>query len=227
MQKSNQFIKVLNQLDKQLQIAKKKLADVRLFYEMGHIEYACDESLEVEEVVEKSALLARALPAYTGSPKAVQEVEQIIRNTVPIEIGFTKEGWFSVRLPFILPKKESGSTDYIRSYLYPAIRDFFKGKQPVRYTDCVVIFRHVYDRQRPERQYRDHDNFEINFVTDAIALYVLPDDNPMVCTHYYCSASSSVERTEVYIVPKPDFRRWLDIEPGMPDKGVLLYKNRL
>lgn len=226
MEKSNQFVKVLNQLDKKLQFAKKTLADVRLFYEMGHIEYACDVALEVEEVVEKSVLLARALPAYTGSPQAVRKVEEIIRRTVPVEIGFTPEGWFSVRLPFILPKKESGSTDYIRSYLYPALKEFFKGKQPVKYTDCVIIFRHVYDRQRPERQYRDHDNFEINFVTDAIALYVLPDDNPMVCTHYYCSASSTIERTEVYIVPKKDFKQWLDAESSMPDKGVLLYENK-
>ena len=106
------------------------------------------------------------------------------------------------------------------------MRDFFKEKQPIRYTDCVVIYRHVYDRQRPERQYRDHDNFEINFVTDTVAMYVLPDDNPTVCTHYYCSAKSSLERTEVYIVPKADFKQWLDMEPNMPDKGVLLYENK-
>lgn len=226
MQKSNQFVKVLNQLDKQLQRAKTQLADIRFFYEMGHLEYACDTALDMEEVVEKSALLARALPAYTGSPSATQKVEEIIKSTVPVEIGFTEQGWFSVRLPFLLPKKGAGSTDYIRGFLYPAMRDFFKGKEPVKCSDCVVIYRHVYDRQRPERQYRDHDNYEINFVTDTVALYVMPDDNPLVCTHYYCSASSSLERTEVYIVPKADFKYWLDIESSMPDKGVLLYENK-
>ena len=226
MQKSNQFTKVLNQLDTKLKHAKTQLDDVRFFYERGHLEYACDKALDMEETVEKATLLARALPAYTGYPNVPQKVEDIIKSSVPVEIGFTEQGWFSVRIPMLLPKKEAGSTDYIRSFLYPAMREFFKEKQPVRYTDCVIIYRHVYDRQRPERQYRDHDNFEINFVTDTVAMYVLPDDNPTVCTHYYCSAKSSLERTEVYIVPKADFKQWLDMEPNMPDKGVFFYENK-
>lgn len=226
MQKSNQFFKVLNKFDAQLQRAKLQLADVRLFYEMGQLEYACDMSLDMEETVEKAVLLSRALPAYTGFPKAASAVETVIKDSVPVQIGFTQEGWFSVRIPMLLPKKEAGTSDYIRGFLYPAMRDFFADKPPVRYPDCVVIFRHVYDRQRPERQYRDHDNFEINFVTDTIALYVLPDDNPSVCTHYYCSTASSTERTEVYIVPKKDFKAWLDAEQTMPDKGVPLYENK-
>lgn len=226
MQKSNQFIKVLNQLDKHIQRAKTQLADVRLFYDMGHLEYACDKALDVEEVVEKSALLARALPAYTGSPSASDRVEEIIGNTIPMDIGFTEQGWFSIRIPLLLPKKSSGSVEYIRGFLYSGMRNFFKEKSPVQYRDCVVIFRHVYDRQRPERQYRDHDNYEINFVTDTIAIYVMPDDSPATCSHYYCSAASSVERTEVYIVPKADFIQWLTLESEMPDKGVLLYENK-
>lgn len=226
MQKSNQFFKVLNKLDAQLQRAKSQLGDVRLFYEMGQMEYACDMSLDMEETVEKAVLLSRALPAYTGFPKAASAVETVINDSIPMQIGFTQEGWFSVRIPMLLPQKEAGTSDYIRGFLYPAMRDFFVDKPPVRYSDCVVIFRHVYDRQRPERQYRDHDNFEINFVTDTIALYVLPDDNPSVCTHYYCSAASSAERTEVYIVPKADFKTWLDAEQTMPDKGVPLYENK-
>ena len=226
MQKSNQFVKTLNQLDKQLQRAKTYLADVRFFYGMGHREYACDKALDMEEVVEKSALLARALPAYTGSPNASERVGEVIGNTIPVSIGFTEQGWFSIRLPLLLPKKASGNVEYIRGFLYSAMRNFFKGKSPVKYRDCVVVFRHVYDRQRPERQYRDHDNFEINFVTDTIALYVLPDDSPATCSHYYCSAASSVERTEVYIVPKADFKQWLLLESSMPDKGVLLYETK-
>lgn len=223
MQKSNQFYKALNQFDVTLRQARKQLEDVRLFYDACAMEYACDKSLEMAATVEKAVLISRSLPAHIGHPKAAKIVEEVIKNNVPVEIGFTEEGWFSVRIPMLLPVKEKGSSDYIRGFLYPAMRDFFMGKQPVRYTDCVLIFRHVYDRQRPERQYRDHDNFEINFVTDTVALYVMPDDGPKVCTHYYCSASSFTERTEVYVVPKSDFKKWFDMEPSIPDKGVLLY----
>lgn len=223
MQQDNQYTKVMDLLDNKLKQAKKQLDDVRFYYENGHVEHALEQAFDVEATVEKAVILSRNLPAYTGHPQALQKVEEIIRDTVPVEIGFTKEGWFSVRIPLLLPKKNSGSTDYIRGFLYPRLSEFFRGKQPVRYTDCVVIYRHVYDRQRPERQYRDHDNYEINFVTDAVAMYVMPDDNPTVCTHYYCSAKSSTERTEVYVVPKKDFKQWFDEEQNMPDKGVELY----
>lgn len=219
MQKSNQFFKALNMLDVKLQQARKQLEDVRLFYDACAMEYACDKSLDVAATVEKAALLSRSLPAYIGHPKAAKAVESVIKENVPIEIGFTEEGWFSVRIPLLLPVKEKGSSDYIRGFLYPAMRDFFMGKPLVRYADCVLIYRHVYDRQRPERQYRDHDNYEINFVTDTLALYVMPDDGPKVCTHYYCSAASFTERTEVYVVPKKDFKKWLELESTIPDKG--------
>lgn len=225
MQQENQFTKAMNSLDVKLGQAKKQLDEVRFYYERGRFEYALNQALDMEETVEKAVLLSRALPAYTGNPNAVKRVEGIIKNTIPVEIGYTRQGWFSVRIPMLLPKKDAGSTDYIRGFIYPNLREFFKEKQPVRYTDCVVIYRHVYDEQRPERQYRDHDNYEINCVTDAVAMYVMPDDNPTVCTHYYCSAKSSVERTEVYIVPKTDFKQWLDTEREMSDKGGKLYEN--
>lgn len=69
---------------------------------------------------------------------------------------------------------------------------------------------------------RDHDNIEVNIVADIVALYTLPDDKPDVCNHYYCSAAAEKERTEVYVVPKADFQKWLDVEKMMPDKGVKL-----
>lgn len=97
---------------------------------------------------------------------------------------------------------------------------------PVRYRDCVLIYRHVYSRDRPERRYRDHDNIEVNMVSDIVALYVMPDDSPKVCAHYYCSVSGMDERTEVYVVPKKDFPLWLVTERAMPDEGVRLYETQ-
>jgi hypothetical protein len=102
---------------------------------------------------------------------------------------------------------------------------FWRNKQPVRYPDNVAVFRHVYNRERPERQYRDHDNIELNRVLDVVALYVMVDDSPMRCRHYYCSAPGEVERTEIYIVPRKDFRRWLEQEDSIPEGGVPLYES--
>ena len=126
----------------------------------------------------------------------------------------------------LLPRKEHGSVNYVRGFLHPAMSRFFSGKPPVRYRKCVIIYRHVYARDRPERQYRDHDNIEINFVSDAVALYTMPDDNPTVCRHFYCSAAGDPERTEVYVVPQEDFIQWQLQEPSIPEHGVFLLENR-
>ena len=106
------------------------------------------------------------------------------------------------------------------------MRAFFEKQLPVRYRDGILIYRHVYDKARPERKKRDHDNIEINMVSDIVAMYVMTDDGPSVCSHYYCSAEGSEDRTEVYVVPKWDFPIWLVKETGIPDEGVLLYEKR-
>jgi len=152
-------------------------------------------------------------------------IEVAMLESFPFQIGFTAEGWFCLKIPLLLPKKSSGSPAYITDPLYPAMKRFWRGKPPVRYPDNILIFRHVYSKERPERQYRDHDNIELNRVTDVVALYVMVDDSPMRCRHYYCSAPGSSERTEVYVVPRSEFSIWLSHEDSIPDMGVILYEN--
>lgn len=202
------------------------LGDARLFASGGDMENAYVSALLIAEESERLTLFARVLPAYTGHPLAGSTVEATIAETVLAKIGFTREGWFAAYIPALMPKKSKGSPEYIRSILYLAMRRFFAGKEPVCYPNCVLIFRHVYDRSRPERLYRDHDNIELNAVADVIALYVLKDDAPLRCSHYYCSAAGSEDRTEVYVVPQDEFIRWLDDFEDIADRGVILYEKR-
>ena len=226
MESRNAFAKQFEKLKSKENSLRARIAALEFYLDHGDNTNKMWQSLLVEETAEQLALVARSLPIYTGCPNAAEFVTKTIKEEIPVEIGFTAEGWFSLRMPMLLPKKNSGSADYIRSFLYPAMRDFFDGKPPVRYRDAVLIYRHVYDRERPERQMRDHDNLEINMVSDIVAMYVMPDDGPSVCTYYYCSASAEQERTEVYVVPKRDFLTWLLDEPKMPDGGVKLYETR-
>ena len=62
-------------------------------------------------------------------------------------------------------------------------------------------------------------------VSDIIALYVLHDDCPSVCSHFHCSAFGDSDRTEIYVVPEEDFVLWLEAEKTMPKRGVTLYEN--
>lgn len=173
------------------------------------MQVAYEQAMRLEETAERLVLLTRVLPAYTGSDVARLEVDNTMKLCIPVDMGFTAEGWFRLCIPALLPKKGNGSADYIRSFLYPAMQEYFQRKEPVRFTDCVLVYRHVYDRNRPERRMRDHDNIETNMVSDIVAMYVMPDDAPSVCSHYECSVMGEDDHTEVYVVPGKDFPKWL------------------
>lgn len=211
-------IKETEKLLKQLNAVKTDYADKR-------IEDALEKSVSAARIAESVTLKTRALPAHTGYPQAEVMLQKAIEENVPVEMGFTEEGWFCLRIPILLPRKEKSSRSYLRGFLYPALEKFSHGKEKVRYRNCVLIFRHVYDRYRPEREYRDHDNIELNTVVDAIAMFFLVDDTPLECRHYYCSAAGDEERTEVYIVPRADFESWLAIEKCPEKLRKKLYKN--
>ena len=201
------------------------LEEIQIHLNRGDLETAYTVGFRAADFSERLTNVTRQLPAYTGHPKAQDMIEKAMLESFPVEIGFTAEGWFCLRIPLLLPKKEYGSAAYITDPLYPAMKQFWRGKPPVRYPNNILIFRHVYNKERPERQYRDHDNIELNQVANVVALYVMVDDSPMRCRHYYCSAPGSVERTEVYVVPRSDFSNWLSYEDHIPDKGVILYEN--
>lgn len=181
---------------------------------------AYDTGFEAIDSAEKLALLTRSLPAHTGRPSAKSDATAAVVEAVHVDIGFSEQGWFCMHIPLIPPKKDKGSADYIRGYLKPALSAFFRDAYPFRYDNCVLIYRHVFGEDRPEKEYRDHDNFELNAVTDLVALHVMVDDSPVHCSHYYCSAIGVTERTEVYVVPADQFHDWLKAEESFPEEGL-------
>jgi hypothetical protein len=220
------FEKCFNRADRRIGKLGAAPEDIRTHILRGNIEGAYESAFGFADQAEKLALLARALPAYTGHPMAKERMADAMPEAFTVNMGFTEEGWFCVRLPALLPRKNHGSPAYVAEPLYPAMARFWRGKPPSRYPDNVVVFRHVYDRKRPERRYRDHDNIELSMVLDIVALYVMTDDSPMRCRHFYCSAPGSEDRTEVYVVPREEFVEWVTLEKTMGDEGVDLYESK-
>ena len=223
MKKGN-FQQVITRIDGMLGKAKDMSETVKILYEKGDVEEAYEAAYYLEEITEKAVLLTRALPTYAGAPRARSDVNNIIAKTVPIEIGYTKEGWLSVRMPMLLPKKERGSADYIRQILYPAMQRFFRGKPSTKLDDATIVFRHVYSEDRPERRLRDHDNIETNMVSDIICVFALIDDGPKYCSHLYMSAAGNDERTEVYVVPNGQLCDFIYREKMMEKEAEKLYE---
>ena len=201
----------LKEIRKTLQKITRLADDAAIMAERAFSQTELNElSLELERQTEKLALLGRALPLDLGNPETRMLSEQIPAETMDIQIGYTPEGWFRLEIPALLPKKsKAGNVNYIRSPLLRALSTFFRANPRGDFCKSVIAYRHIYDRATPERRWRDHDNIEVNFVSDAVALFTLPDDSPQWCSHFYCSAAGDVNRTEVYVVPQTDFERWL------------------
>lgn len=165
-------------------------------------------SLETAYIGERLILQLRDLATYPNEIKREEYVANAIKETALVEVGFTKENWFHLSIPALLPRKEKGNPEYIRSLIYPAMSDFFKNKIVRKFQNCTLVYLHTYDKTRPRREWRDHDNIEINAVSDIVALYVMVDDNPHVCEHYYASKSGEKNRTEVFVLPKRDLEKF-------------------
>lgn len=203
------------QLDSAIRETEKLLKMLRTVGESRDLEDALKLSITAAKISEGVALRTRALPAHTHHPQAERLVQEAISESVPVDIKLTEEGWFYLRMPILLPRKEKSPRTYLRGFLYPALAAFARERPPIRYRDCVMIFRHIYDHSRPEREYRDHDNIELNTVVDAIAMFFLVDDTPFECRHYYCSVVGDEESTEVFIVPRNEFGIWLNQEKNI------------
>ena len=203
------------QLDSTIRETEKLLKMLRTIGESRNLEDALKLSVTAAKISESIALKTRALPAHTGHPQAERIIQEAISEAIPIDICLTEEGWFYLRMPILLPRKEKSPRSYLRGFLYPALAAFARERPPIRYRDCVMIFRHTYDRNRPEREYRDHDNIELNTVVDAVAMFFLVDDTPFECRHYYCSMVGDEESTEVFIVPRNEFAVWLAQEKNI------------
>lgn len=200
---------------KAIRNAKKALAIFEMmdtFCESGDDFKAFELSKEANHCVGNLMVNARYLAIITGDPSAVREFERVLLEEVPIEMGYTEQGWFLLKMPRILPRKEKGSIKDLRILLDAAFRRYpLKFPDVPLFSECVIAYRHVYDEDLPEQQWRDHDNIELNFVTDIVAQYVMEDDAPKKCHHHYMSSAGSEAHTEVYVVPKNEFIKWFDL----------------
>ena len=219
------FIDSLNKVSMLILDARQSAETIKILCEKGDNMEAYEESFRLERLAEKLALHTRKLPVYTGHPKALIQTEYVLEEETLVEIGYTEEGWFSLRLPLLLPHKSSGDVDYLKEALYPVVGRYIVDNRSTGriYGPVIMIFRHVYSEDFPERKRRDHDNVEVKALADIVTLSMLVDDAPAYCSHYYCSGVGNEERTEVYLVPKEEFEQWIAKEKTMSKEGVKLY----
>ena len=211
MLKDSQFAQDVKVAEKLLNDGIKSLNLIKKHIEHENKQLAVQEAIKYEVISEKIVNNARLIPIASGIPNIENQINENIISENNIEIKYLNENkWFYTKIPSLLPKKEKGNPSYIRATLQIALKKYFSENPKIRLdADSVIIFKHNYSKARSEREYRDHDNIELNSIVDLIALYVLIDDMPLKLRHYYCSYVSEEDSTEVFVVPNTDFISWL------------------
>jgi len=125
MESINVFIRLLDKIEIQDRRLGMTLKNLRCLSGSKNMELAYAMALKLAEENEKMTLMTRALPAYTGNPQNSQDVDNFVEKSVPVEIGFTNEGWFCVRLPLRVPHLTSEGFCSRRSETFSGIRTRF------------------------------------------------------------------------------------------------------
>lgn len=98
------FALTLARLESMVQKLNIALTNTRYMWETGNADLTYEVAMRLADVAERTVLLARALPACTGNPIAAIEIQNLIDVSIRVDVGFTQEGWFSVRMPLLLPR---------------------------------------------------------------------------------------------------------------------------
>ena len=107
MKMDTTYVKTLNKVETKLKRMKEQIQSTRWFYDNGDLKESFERALELEKTAEETVLLTRVLPAYSGAANASTRIDAIISDTIPVEIGFTAEGWFPKKprdLPIIFDR---------------------------------------------------------------------------------------------------------------------------
>ena len=159
----------------------------------------------------------RELILSQKTPTGEEDVQRIIDATYPVEIGFNAEGWFGVRIPLLIPKKDNYSVKYLEKRLGPVLEEFWRVRPRFQLAphDSVIVFRHIYSTHRPGWERCVPADSEIDCVIRLFFSYVFRKIFPIEFRHYHCCAIGEEECTEVYVMPATDLGKWISQETSV------------
>ena len=160
--------------------------------------------------MENSAIDARNLPALAAMPTHKEFLTEALAEAHEIEINITTENWINIKMPCLLPGKMlKAKKEFSFSPLFHTLENFkLERKNLPFYPESVIAIRHIYSRDKPLGLVRDNDNVDTKIVVDVIKTFFLPDDNGLICSHFYDSKLGRENMTDIYIFPRHDFENW-------------------
>ena len=111
------------------QVAQKEVAALQEKMDLAAKMYQAGREAEGAVLLQEAAVLTRNMSARyrdllmsSGNPDYAARLEQIMAEVHPVQIGFTEQGWFGIRMEPLALDRETASKEYIRSIIYPAMR---------------------------------------------------------------------------------------------------------
>ena len=118
--------------------------------------------------------------------------------------------WLKITLPILLSRKGHKNSEFLTDPLFYALSEHTMIHSMPVWEQTVICFRHVYDRNLPDRHIRDYDNLEEKQVLDVIALFTMIDDTGRLCDVFNTTAKGDSDYTEIFVMAPDDFLPWLN-----------------
>lgn len=203
------------QQEKKLEKICKLFQKIGQYNQLGSLPLVQQEDLKLIKAAQDFAMYTRLLPANTADLKFNRTKAEIYKETFKIKVEITPEGWVKVTMPPLLSVRTYLSPWFLREPLNFALEEFFFNFQDehdgriFRIQRAIIIYKHRYNRNYPERRFRDLDNIELNAIKDSIAMFTMPDDNAKCCHIFSCMEPADDDFTEIFVIPQMDYGAWI------------------
>lgn len=173
-------------------------------YEKNYEALSLDASYHAEQI----ACNLRSL-IFAANLVSRQQLMQQISDIQGIHITHTPEK-LEIILPALIPKRtQKLHTAYLIEPLHAALSAYSQSNDLPHFSDFVVCFTHIYNKELSTRRIRDYDNLESKAILDMIGSFVLTDDSAQYCSVYHSTLLGDYDHTRITILPQVIFPKWL------------------
>ena len=178
---------------------------IRQLHKDGRDEVVYGFTLATIESAEEFALQVRQLGRSQKIPDSEPEIQRMVDAAYKVELGFTKDGYFCMRFPRLIPGMDGRSMLYLKKNLSVHLEKFWENRGGMRNYQHLIIFRHVYTYRHPAWERYVPADAEVDCVMRLVLKNVCHEYFAANFKHSHCCAMGEVECTEVYVVPNADF----------------------
>lgn len=197
---------------------------IRQLHRDGREEVAYGFTLATIEPAEEFTLQVRQLAKSQKIPDSEQEIQRMVDAVYKVELGFTKDGYFCMRFPRLIPGMDGYSMRYLEKNLSVHLEEFWENRSGMSNYQHLIIFRHVYTYRHPAWERYVPADAEVDCVIRLVLKNDCHEYFAANIKHYHCCAMGE-ECTEVYVIPLADFSKWLEQESDIPPAGWKLYES--